>query len=197
MLFCACSKEAILPPGSENSFLGEGWKHLVIFMCKTEIYTHDINSVYSFIVEVVVIRKKILRKYPLGVWFLVINWCKTILLQTEWYKVTHQSHHSFCGPGVWAQLSWVPKKTTIKASTKAGSSENLPEEGSTSRLTWLLVTLRFLQALGLGTTVSSWLSSRITLSSLLHGCPLWEAHDTEPCFFKTSKGECPLARQLL
>lgn len=89
------------------------------------------------------------------------------------------------------------QETIIKVSARAGSSENLPEERSASKLTWLLAALCFLQALGLRTTVSSGCHPEVTPRALLHGCPHWEARNMESCFFKTSKGQCPRARQLL
>lgn len=90
-----------------------------------------------------------------------------------------------------------PLEDVIQELARVGSSKNFPGEGSTSKLTWSLAAFSSLQALRLSTSVSSGCHSEVTLGSLPYGSPHWETHNMEACFFKISKGKCPLASQLL
>ena len=86
--------------------------------------------------------------------------------------------HSFYGPGVWDGLD-SPLKSAIKPLTRLVHLKICVGEGSMLKLTRLLVELSYLQALGLKTSISSWLSSSEYsqfLGSLQYGSLLVQNH---------------------
>lgn len=144
----------------------------------------------------VVIREKTSKKSLLGVCdfsYLLLN--NNITTNLVAYNTSIMTQFLWTGVLVTSYLG--PLEDVIQALARAQSSKNFPGEGSTSKLTWSLAAFSSLQALGLRTSVSSGCHSEVTLGSLPYGSPHWETHNMEACFFKTSKGKCPLARQLL
>lgn len=98
--------------------------------------------------------------------------CSTITTNLETQNNTHLLSQSFCRSGNQAWLCWVPcVKSLHRAVTdvlaKAGvSAEDWIVEGSTSRLTWLLVGFSSLRTVGQRASVPSCLLAGGLCSSL-------------------------------